>query len=235
MELAGLEVELVRKEIKNLHLAVYPPDGRIRLAAPIETDSATLEVYLASKIPWIRKQQRLIERQPRQSPRQFVDGESHYFKGRRYLLRVQKSEGVQTRQRVKIVGKRYLNLSVSDPTSLEAKQSALEGFYREELRALLAEFIPEWETRLGVKSKKWRVQSMRTKWGSCNPKMGTLLFNLELAKLPVECVEYVVAHELAHLIERTHNATFQNVLNQHLPNWRVLKEQMAETPIAKQL
>ena len=231
MVLAGLEVELVRKDIKNLHLAVYPPDGRIRLAAPIETDISTLEVYLASKIPWIRKQQRAIERQPRQSNRLFEERESHFYQGRRYLLRI--AEQAQGKKpEVRIFRKKFLELRVQEPDSFEMKRNVVESFYRAELRNTLDELIPIWEARMGVKTAKWRIMSMKTKWGSCNPDTGNLLFNLELAKQPIECVEYVVAHELAHLLERTHNGVFQALLNQHLPNWRILRERLSETPIA---
>jgi predicted metal-dependent hydrolase len=229
--LAGLEVELVRKEIKNLHLAVYPPDGRIRLAAPIKTDISTLEVYIASKIPWIRKQQRAIDRQPRQSNRLFEERESHFFQGRRYLLRI--AEQVQGKKpEVRIFRKKFLELRVQQPDSFEMKRNVVESFYRAELRKTLDELIPIWEARMGVTAAKWRIKSMKTKWGSCNPDTGNLLFNLELAKQPIECVEYVVALELAHLLERTHNGVFQAFLNQHLPNWRLLRERLAETPIA---
>lgn len=231
MVLAGLEVELVRKDIKNLHLAVYPPDGRIRLAAPMETDISTLEVYLASKIPWIRKQQRAVEHQPRQSIRLFVERESHFFQGRRYLLRI--AEQVKGKKsEVRIFRKKFLELRVQEPDSFEMKRNVVESFYRAELRKTLEELIPTWEARMGVTAAKWRIKSMKTKWGSCNPDTGNLLFNLELAKQPVECVEYVVAHELAHLLERTHNGVFQELLNQHLPKWRLLKERLNETPTA---
>lgn len=231
MVLAGLEVELVRKEIKNLHLAVHPPDGRIRLAAPIETDIRTLEVYLASKIPWIRKQQRAIEQQPRQSIRLFEERESHFYQGRRYLLRI--AEQAQGKKpEVRIFRKKFLELRVQEPDSFEMKRNVVESFYRAELRKILEELIPTWEARMGVATAKWRIKSMKTKWGSCNPDTGNLLFNLELAKQPVECVEYVVAHEIAHLLERTHNGIFQELLNQHLPNWRILRERLAETPMA---
>jgi predicted metal-dependent hydrolase len=229
--LAGLEIELVRKEIKNLHLAVYPPDGRIRLAAPIKTDISTLEVYIASKIPWIRKQQRAIDRQPRQSNRLFEERESHFYQGRRYLLRI--AEQAQGKKpEVRIFRKKFLELRVQQPDSFEMKRNVVESFYRAELRKTLEELIPIWEARMEVTTAKWRIKSMKTKWGSCNPDTGNLLFNLELAKQPIECVEYVVAHELAHLLERTHNGIFQALLNQHLPNWRILRERLAETPIA---
>jgi len=231
VELAGLEIELVLKDIKNLHLAVYPPDGRIRLAAPLETDIGTLEVYVASKIPWIRKQQRVIMRQPRQSVRLFEERESHFFQGRRYLLRVAEQAPGQ-KPEVRIFRKKFLEVRVQEPDSFVMKRDAIESFYRTELRKTLGELIPTWEARMGVLSAKWRIKSMRTKWGSCNPETANLLFNLELAKQPEECVEYVVAHELAHLLERTHNGNFQALLNQHLPNWRILKERLAETPIA---
>lgn len=231
MTLAGIELELVRKDIKNLHLAVYPPDGRVRLAAPHSTDEETLEMYVATKIPWIRRQQREIEAQPRQSERQFLDRESHYFLGHRYLLRVLPLEAGMHWGQVVPKGKRYLNLHVEDQGNLEAKRRIIEKWYRRELRSMLEELVPAWEAKLGVQAKGWRIRGMRTKWGSCNPDNGTMLFNLELARQPLDCIEYVVAHELAHLIERKHNDRFVAVLDAHLPQWRHLRETMKSLPV----
>ena len=228
--LAGVSLELVRKDIKNLHLAVYPPDGRVRLSAPRYVDEETLSLFVASKVPWIRKKQRAIEEQPRQTPREFVDRESHYFMGRRYLMRVHEIAPPRRFATAELGGKKFLDVHVSETTSLEQKKRAVEKFYRAELRTVLEELVPLWEERMKVESSGWRIRPMKTKWGSCNTLRKTMLFNLELIKQPIECIEYVVVHELAHLIERGHGPRFQAVLDAHMPGWRHLQAKLHELP-----
>ena len=228
--LAGISMELVRKDIKNLHLAVYPPDGRVRLSAPRYVDEETLSLFVASKVPWIRKKQRAIEEQPRQTPREFLDRESHYFMGRRYLMRVHEIALPKRYAGAELGGKKFLDVHVRDTTSLEQKKRAVEKFYRAELRRVLEELIPLWEERMKVKSSGWRIRPMKTKWGSCNTLRKTMLFNLELVKQPIECIEYVVVHELAHLIERGHGPKFQAVLDAQMPGWRNLQKRLHELP-----
>jgi len=226
MQIAGMEVELVRKDIKNLHLAVYPPDGRVRLAAPLEVNPSTLELFVISKLPWIRKQQRRFKQQNRQSPRQYLDRESHYFLGRRYLLRIHDINEDHRQPIVVIRNKTYIEMYLRPDSSLDKKDSLMKAFYRAELRKVLEELVPKWEKILGVQSNEVFIKTMRTKWGSCQPETGNILINLEMAKKPAECIEYVVAHELTHLIERTHNDIFQSHLNHYLPNWKSLREEL---------
>lgn len=231
MNVAGIEVELVQKEIKNLHLAVYPPDGRVRLAAPVEVNEKTLELYVISKIPWIRKQQRKFANQNRQSPRKYVDRESHYYLGKRYLLRVHEAGHSYRSAKVEEKTKTYLDMYVKPGYTVEQKAELLKEWYRSELKKVLAELLPKWEKILGVQANEVKVQTMRTKWGSCNTEKGNLLFNIELAKKPYDCIEYVVVHELAHLLERTHNDNFIAYLDKYLPNWKHLKEELNSLPV----
>lgn len=233
MIVAGIEVELVQKEIKNLHLAVYPPDGRVRLAAPVEVNEKTLELYVISKIPWIRKQQRKFANQNRQSPRKYMDRESHYYLGKRYLLRVHETGHSYRSAKVEVKTKTYLDMYVKPSYTTEQKAELLKEWYRSELKKVLAELLPKWEKILGVQANEVKVQTMRTKWGSCNTEKGNLLFNIELAKKPYDCIEYVVVHELAHLLERTHNDNFIAYLDKYLPNWKHLKEELNGLPVGE--
>jgi predicted metal-dependent hydrolase len=226
MIVAGIEVELVQKEIKNLHLAVYPPDGRVRLAAPMDVNRKTLELYVISKIPWIRKQQRRFAKIDRQSVRQYVNRESHYFLGRRYLLRVHESDRPYRYPKVDCKTKTYIDLFVRDNYTTEQRASLIKEWYRAQLKEILCELVPKWEGILQVKTQKVKVHSMKTKWGSCNTDKGIVLFNIELAKKSIECIEYVVVHELLHLIERKHSDLFKAYLEKYVPNWKQLKAQL---------
>jgi predicted metal-dependent hydrolase len=223
MEVAGIQVELIQKDIKNLHLAVYPPDGRVRLAAPLDVNVRTLELYVASKIPWIRRQQRKFASMDRPSPRQYLHRESHYYLGRRYLLRVHETEHPYGATKVVCRTKTYIDLYVKAGASTEQKAALLKAWYRTQLKSILAELVPKWEAVLGVKAQEVKVHTMKTKWGSCNTDSGKILFNIELAKKPIECIEYVVVHELLHLIERKHNDLFKAYLDKYLPNWVQVK------------
>lgn len=226
MVVAGIEIELVQKDIKNLHLAVYPPDGRVRLAAPRDVNEKTLELYVISKIHWIKKQQRRFAKMDRQSPRQYVDRESHYFLGKRYLLRVKPLDAVHSHPQVICKTKTYLDLFVKEQSTVDHKAAVLKEWYREQLKKVLDELIPKWENILGVKANQVKVHTMRTKWGSCNTENGNILINIELAKKPIESIEYVVAHELIHLIERNHNDNFKAHLDKFLPAWKKIREEL---------
>ena len=223
MVVAGIEIELIQKDIKNLHLAVYPPDGRVRLAAPRDVNIKTLELYVISKLSWIRRQQRKFAGINRQSPRQYVNRESHYLFGKRYLLRVHETDHPYRSPRVICNTKQYIDLYVSEGLTDTRKAEIMKAWYREQLRAVLEELVPKWESRLGVKAGRVRVQTMKTKWGSCNTDSKNILFNLELARKPFECIEYVVVHELLHLIERKHSDLFRAYLDKHIPNWEHVK------------
>lgn len=224
MVVAGIEVELVQKDIKNLHLAVYPPHGRVRLAAPVDVNEKTLELYVTSKLPWIRRQQRKFAKMNRESPRQYLNRESHYFLGKRYLLRVNEVDHPFFQPKAEFKSKIYIDLCVKVNYSIEQKADLMKEWYRAELKSILIELVPKWEKLLGVKSNLIKVRSMKTKWGSCNTDNKNILFNLELAKKPIECIEYVVVHELLHLLERKHSDLFKAYLDKYVPNWKFIKE-----------
>lgn len=225
MNIAGIDIELIQKDIKNIHLAVYPPDGKVRLAAPKDVNVGTLELYVISKLPWIRRQQRSFASIERQSPREYVSRESHYFLGKKYMLRVNESEDIK-RATVKVGTKAFIDMSIPFGTTKELREKAMYQWYRKELRITLEELVGKWQSVLNVKASTVKVYSMRTKWGSCNTDNKNIMFNIELAKKPLRCIEYVVVHELIHLIDRKHGDVFQALMNQYLPNWVHLRDEL---------
>lgn len=227
LRLGDITVEVVLKEIKNIHLSVHPPTGRVRIAAPTRMKLDTIRVYAISKLGWIRDQQAKLQKQDRETRREYIDRESHYLWGERYLLQVREAErppSVELRHR-RIV------LQVRPCANQERRQAVMEAWYRDQLRRVALPLITDWEARLGVKAAKLLVQRMRTKWGSCNTRVGRIRLNTELAKKPRECLEYVIVHELAHLIERSHNARFVAIMDRHLPHWRQLRQQLNTEPL----
>ncbi len=230
---SGLTVDIVRKDIKNLHLGVYPPGGRVRVAVPLRFSNEAARLAVVGKLGWIRRQQSGFEKQSRESIREMVDGESHYYLGNRYRLRLNICD--EARPAIHIRNKTRLELTVSSSADAPARRKILAKWYRSELKALLGPLVLKWERRLGVKSSSWAVKKMKTKWGSCNPDLGKVWFNLELAKKSLDCLEYVVAHELAHLIVRHHDDRFVAVMNKHMPKWRSLKSELNVLPLAHEL
>ncbi len=222
IQLGNIDIEVVLKDIKNVHLSVYPPNGRVRIAAPLHLDLDTIRIYSISKLGWIKKQQAKLKKQKREAPRLFINRESHYFKGRRYMLKI-----VTTTGRHEVILKaRSIEMHVHADTSRENKQKLMDDFYRIHLKAITATLIEKWEDLLNVHVKAFGVKRMTTKWGTCNEKAARIWLNLELAKKPMEYLEYVVVHEMVHLKERKHNEKFVAYLDKHLPNWRHLKEEL---------
>lgn len=227
---SGLTVEVVRKPIKNLHLGVYPPQGRVRVAAPLAVDDEAVRLAVVGKLGWIKRQRAKFQAQPRQSERRMVSGESHYFLGQRYRLRVIEEGGSP---RLTLRGKASMLLTVRPDTTPEKKQEILHAFYRAELKKLVPELLDKWQAILGVTVSAWGIKRMKTKWGTCNIEAQRIWLNLELAKKPVQCLEYILVHELTHLLERHHNERFTRVLDQHLPQWRTLREELNGSVLAE--
>ncbi|NGO62475.1 M48 family metallopeptidase [Rhizobium daejeonense] len=229
VEVSGLYVEVVRKKIKNLHLAVYPPDGMVRVAVPLQTTNESIRLAIISRLGWIKRKQAEFERQPRQSERQFVTGESHYFKGRRYILEVferSKKPSVELKNNSKIL------LSVRPGTPKEARSKIMADWYRCHLREQVPALLDKWQPVIGKEASGWRIQKMKTRWGSCNIASKRILVNLELAKKPPECLEYIVVHELIHLLERHHNENFRALMDRFLPRWRLWRDLLNSEPLA---
>lgn len=212
----GVDVHIDRKDIKNLHIGVYPPYGRVRVAAPTKIDNDAVRLAVISRLSWIKKQVRHFQEQPRQTDREMVSGESHYFLGKRYLLEV-----VYGAVKHEVVLKHsVIELHVRTGTSTENRLKLINEWYREQLHAIVQELIPKWENRIDVEVNSWSIKKMRTKWGSCNVDKKNILLNLNLAKAPVECIEYIVVHEMVHLLERHHNDNFKAYMDRLLPEWK---------------
>jgi predicted metal-dependent hydrolase len=227
IDLGGIPVEVTFKDIKNVHLSVYPPTGRVRISAPVRMNLDTVRIFAISKLDWIKQQQRKLREQERETPREYLNRESHYLWGRRYLLRV--IEGDQTPS-VEIQHSRLL-LHVRQKTTEEKKQEVVAQWYRNQMRVAIPSLIDKWTPVIGVTVQGFYVQQMKTKWGSCKPRAGTIRLNTELAKKPKECLEYIVVHEMAHVLEPTHNARFIALMDGFIPNWRLRRDQLNRLPV----
>ena len=227
--IATIEIEVIRKEIKNMHLAVYPPHGRIRLAAPLNTDGEVIRLFAISKLGWIKKHVKNFNEQPRETPREYKSGESHYFQGKRFLLDVVVHEGPN---KVGVKGVKTIQLFVKPTATKEDRALVLKEWYRKELKKQIPELIEKWEELIGVKSEDWGVKQMRTKWGACNVSEKRIWLNLELSKKPVICLEYIIVHELVHLLERNHNDRFVSLMNKFMPKWRQYRDELNQLPVS---
>ncbi|WP_234774736.1 M48 family metallopeptidase [Paraburkholderia tropica] len=225
---SGLSVEIVRKAIKNLHLGVYPPNGRVRVAAPLSVSDDAIRLAVIGKLGWIRKQRERFEAQPRQSKREMVSGESHYFQGRRYRIRVVYEDSPAT---VVLRNTRTMEVKVRPGTTAEQRLKVIERWYREQLKAAMPALLAKWQPMLDVEIADWGVKKMKTKWGSCSIDAGRIWLNLELAKKPPQCLEYVLVHEMVHLTERHHNERFTALMDRHLPHWRTYREELNRAPL----
>lgn len=221
LTVSGVRVAVVRKGIKNLHLGVYPPDGRVRVAAPLAVSDAAVRVAVIRKLPWIRRQQAAFDGQARESERELVSGESHEYQGRRYRLRVVHAEG---KGEVVLRGGRVMELRARPELTTEQRARLLDRWYRERLRALVPPLLEKWQPILRVKVADWGIKRMKTKWGSCNADARRIWLNVELAKKPPECLEYLVVHELVHLRVRKHDERFFALMDKHLPSWRAMRK-----------
>lgn len=228
ISLAGIDIEVVRKDIKNLHLGVYPPNGRVRVAAPLVLSDEAVRLAVIDKLGWIKRQQAKFAAQPRQSRREMVNGESHYFLGRRYRLRVHEQDGPT---KVDLRGIASLDLYVRPGTGTEQREAILSRWHRQQLKALIPPLLEKWQPVLGVEVAGWGIKKMKTKWGTCNAAAKRIWLNLELAKKPEPCIEYIVVHELVHLLERHHDDRFTALLDTHLPDWRQRRELLDSLPL----
>lgn len=220
-----IHVEVEWKDIKNIHLTVYPPDARVHISAPLSMTADSVRLYIITKLEWINKRIEMVRNQSRQSEREYVSGENHYYKGIRYRLNVIYRN---TPPAVELKGTRNINLYVREDSSSEKKGEVLREWYRAELKEALQPIVAKWEEILQVQAKHWEVKQMKTLWGSCNSRSRHIIFNLELIKKPTQCIEYIVAHEMTHLVERLHNSKFTAILDNHIPNWRQLKDELNE-------
>lgn len=229
LDIGGFKVDVVRKDIKNIHLSVYPPEGRVRIAAPLDVEDENIRLFIISKLPWIKKSQRKFQYQDRQPKRAFLERESHYFEGRRYLLNVIEHNAPA---KVVIRNKTYMDLYVRPGATKEQCQKVLNEWYRKQLKGKIPVIIEKWEKIIGVNVLDCSVKLMKTRWGTCNVEKKRILINLELAKKPLSCLEYIVVHEMIHLLERHHNERFLYYMNQFMPRWKSLKEELNRFPVS---
>ncbi len=228
IELGNIVVDVEHKDIKNIHLSVYPPSGKVHISAPNKMDIDTIRVFVISKLQWIKKQQEAFKQQERETPREYLTRESHYFLGKRFLLKVIFHDASP-----KVIKKhKEIELYVRPDTTVEKRKEILDEWYRQELKNLLSTIIPRWEETIGVQIDEFGIKRMKTKWGTCNADAKRIWLNLELAKKPVECIEYIVVHELIHLIERKHNARFTSLMNYFMPKWEFYREELNRLPFS---
>ena len=229
MKVSGIPVEVVRKDIKNLHLGVYPPSGRVRVAAPLHMDDEAVRLAVISRLAWIRRQQGGFKQQVRQSQRQMITGESHYYQGRRYRLDVIEHNGPPS---VNLPRNTIMELRVRPGSDRDKRENVINRWYRQQLRGQLPALIAEWESKIGVEVAEWRIRKMKTRWGTCNVEARRIWLNLELAKKPPSCLEYILVHEMLHLIERHHNDRFQQLLEKLMPQWQLRRDELNRAPLA---
>ncbi len=228
LHIGDLEICVARKDVKNVHLSVHPPDGRVSLVAPSHIRIDVIRAYAITRLGWIRKQQQQLRGQARETPRQFVERESHYLWGRRHLLTVQEADAPPT---VKLDHKR-ITLTVRSGATRAKRAEVLHAWHKRLLHAVVPDLIAKWEPRLGVTVRGYFLQRMKTKWGSCNHAAGHIRLNTELVKKPKDLLEYVIVHELAHLREPNHGERFITLLDQHYPTWREARAELNELPLA---
>ncbi|MGD9851209.1 MAG: M48 family metallopeptidase [Nitrospirales bacterium] len=227
IQLGDITVDVVKKSIKNIHLSVYPPTGHVRISAPLRMDLDNIRVFAVSKLGWIKGQQQKLCKQARETPREYLNRESHYVWGKRYLLTVAESDQTPS---VELKHNRIL-LCVRPETEENKRQAIVEEWYRGQLRQAMAPLITKWEPLIGVKVKQFFVQRMKTKWGSCNPVARSIRLNTDLAKKPQECLEYIVVHEMVHFLESTHNARFVSLMDRFMPKWQFYRDLLNGLPV----
>lgn len=228
IELGDLSIEVTRKAIRNVHLSVHPPTGRVTLVAPTGTRLEVARAYAISRLGWIRDQQKKLHAQARETPRQYIERESHYVWGRRYLLHVIEKEG---RPGVTLDHRR-LTLTVRPGTNTEKRAAIIHRWHKRLMHEAVPPLVQKWQKNLGVTVSGYYLQRMKTKWGSCNHQAGNIRLNTELVKKPKDLLEYIIVHEMAHLLEPTHNERFITLLDKHLPSWREARQELNELPLA---
>lgn len=228
IEVRGIPVEVVRKGIKHLHVGVYPPNGRVRVAAPKRLDDDAVRLAVISRLGWIRRKQKEFEGQERQSQREMVTGESHYFRGRRYLLDVIQEDGPPS---VRVASNTRLELRVRPGSDREVRERVLHRWYRRQLRQRIPALLAKWEPRVGEPVAEVRIKKMKTLWGSCNAAARRIWLNLELAKKPPACVEFILVHEMVHFLERHHNDRFLELMDAVMPSWRRYRDELNQMPL----
>lgn len=231
IQLGELSIAVTRKDIKNVHLSVYPPDGRVTLVAPSATRLDVARAYAISKLSWINEQKKKLRDQAREAPRHFIERESHYLWGRRHLMSVVQRD---TKPFVSLDHKR-MTLTVRPGSDQAKRRQVIHDWQKSLLHEVVPPLIKKWERKLKVKVTAYFLQRMKTKWGSCNHRAGHIRLNTELVKKPKDLLEYVIVHEMAHLLEPTHSDRFVAILEKHYPTWREARAELNELPLTAEV
>ncbi len=229
IEIRGLSIEVIRKDIKHFYISVHPPNGHVRVSAPLRLDDDAIRMAIISRLGWIRRKQTAFMKQERQSEREYVSGESHYLAGKRYRLKVTEQD---RRPAVCLLNNTRIGLVVRPGTDRDKREAVLYEWYREHLRTQLPPLIAKWEQKMGLSVNEVRIKKMKTLWGSCNIEAKRIWLNLELAKKPKSCLVYVLVHEMVHLLERHHNDRFRELMDHFLPQWRTYRDILNRAPLA---
>jgi len=228
LQIGSIEIDVIRKDIKNMHLAVYPPTGRVRLATPLHMREETIRLFAVSRMLWIKKQQKQFREQIRESKREYISGESHYLFGKRYILRIHE----QTKRTEIKTSAKFIDFHISKRKSNATKKHTFEQFCRNTLRAAAEPILAKWQEKLGVKSAQLEIRKMKTMWGTAQPRAERITLNLELAKKPIKCIEYIIVHELLHFKERHHNAHFLEMMSDAMPMWKERRAELNRLPVS---
>lgn len=227
LELGDIAIEVCRKDVKNIHLSVYPPLGRVKISAPSHINLDSIRVFAISKLSWIRQQQKKLSEQAREAPREFSNCESHYVWGRRYRLKLFEYDGPLSIE----LRAGYMHFYYRPGADPARRQELLDNWYRHQIRKAAPPILAKWASIMGVTVNHLYVQRMKTRWGSCNPQKGNVRLNTDLAKKPIECLEYILVHEMTHLIAPRHNAQFSSLLDQFFPQWRTHRDELNRLPV----
>lgn len=225
---SNITIDVVRKNIKNLHLAVYPPTGRVRIATPLHLDDEAVRLFAVSKLSWIKNHRQSFANQARETQREYVSGESHYYEGTRYLLNVIYQNATP---KVEIRNKQYLDLCVRPHSTTAQRERVMTEWYRQRLKEKIPALIEKWQAVINVQINTWEVRQMKTKWGACRQEGKRIVFNLELAKKPLSSLEYIIVHELVHLLERHHNNQFIALMDNFMPQWSIYQKELNQTKL----
>ena len=220
LQVGEIPVWVIRKNIKHYHLNVLPAEGRVRVSVPFDVSDELVKMMIIKKMDWIKRHVSNFQNQERQTPRQYISGESHYIRGKRYLMRIEKAK----RPKIEIRQKKYIYFSIPENYNIEKRQNYYENYLRKELRRDLNILVPKWEAITGLKSREVKIKKMKTKWGTCNPEAKRIWINLELIKKPQKYLEYIILHELIHFIEPAHNENFAKLMEKYMPNWRLYRQ-----------
>lgn len=222
LDLSGIKVEVIRKKIKNINLVVYRSTGRVRVTMPQHISTKIVQEFISKRVKWIKKHLKIIESNPKRSVKKYLKGETHYFFGTPYKLAIKLAN---QKPSIQLEGEE-MTLTVRPGSDVAIREKVMREWYRKELKMRIPVLIEKWEKNLGVKVKEWNVKKMKTRWGTCNSRAARIWLSLELAKQPIHHLDYVVLHEISHLIERSHNSRFKGILTEQMPNWKAVQREM---------